>query len=414
MNSLQWFFVLAPLAAVSSLGAFVVPMVRRSRKSLFLSHFLLCCFLIVTGQLLELTSSVPDSILLFSRLTYGVIAILPVFWFLLSLELTGAWKSRIRFLAGLLSVIPITTFAVAWTDPVHHLLWKERAFQQIGNLTVNIVVQYGPWFWVHCVYSYGLFFAGSVLIIRAYARNNALYRKQALWILAGAIFPVAFSLIYVFRLLGPMPKDFSPLVLVLSGIFFTMGISRHSLGKIHLLSRPGFYKWVNDAILVLDVEKRIVDINKAAIDKLSLPAALYLGRPLTSVIPSLTLDFPAAEDLERTISIQWSLGDSRVFMGKLRVQALTKDRENDPIGYRVAFEDVSISDERPPKHRVDCCLTLTRKEEQVLALVNRDLSNKEIAQQLRVTESAVKAHVHNLLKKADVSHRRELRWFGVD
>jgi RNA polymerase sigma factor (sigma-70 family) len=53
-------------------------------------------------------------------------------------------------------------------------------------------------------------------------------------------------------------------------------------------------------------------------------------------------------------------------------------------------------------------LKLTRKERQILDLVIQDLSNKEIAERLNVTESTVKSHVHNLLKKADVKQRSDL------
>ena len=150
MNEFQLFFLLAPMAAVSSLGAFVVSLIRRPRKILFLSYFLLCCFLIIAGQLLELTAAEHDGILFFSRLTYAVIAILPVFWFLFSLELIGARRESLRLLTPFLCLIPLATAIIAWTNPLHHLLWQEQTFRQMGNLTVNIIIRYGPWFWVHC------------------------------------------------------------------------------------------------------------------------------------------------------------------------------------------------------------------------------------------------------------------------
>jgi hypothetical protein len=193
MNGFQWFFLLAPFAAVSSLAGFVVSVIQKPRKILFLSHFLFCCFLIIAGQLLELTASEPDRILLFSRLTYAAVAFLPVFWFLFSLEITGGRRKYFRVLTPFLSMIPLATTVIAWTDPFHHWLWQDRAFRQMGNLTVNIVIRYGPWFWVHCTYSYGLFLAGVSLIVREYFRHLRLYQNQAIWILVGAILPVLFK-----------------------------------------------------------------------------------------------------------------------------------------------------------------------------------------------------------------------------
>lgn len=49
---------------------------------------------------------------------------------------------------------------------------------------------------------------------------------------------------------------------------------------------------------------------------------------------------------------------------------------------------------------------LTLREQEILRLVAADLGNKEIAQRLNLSLSTVKNHVHNILKKLQVHHRR--------
>lgn len=51
---------------------------------------------------------------------------------------------------------------------------------------------------------------------------------------------------------------------------------------------------------------------------------------------------------------------------------------------------------------------LTPREEHVARLVARGLSNKEIARQLLLSESTVKHHVHNILRKSGLSRRVEV------
>ena len=51
---------------------------------------------------------------------------------------------------------------------------------------------------------------------------------------------------------------------------------------------------------------------------------------------------------------------------------------------------------------------LTRRESEVATLVGRALSNKEIARQLRLSESTVKHHVHSILGKFGVVTRGQL------
>jgi DNA-binding NarL/FixJ family response regulator len=56
----------------------------------------------------------------------------------------------------------------------------------------------------------------------------------------------------------------------------------------------------------------------------------------------------------------------------------------------------------------------TRSEQRVLEAVREELSNKEIARRLGVTEATVKFHVGKLLKKTGAADRRELARFASD
>jgi len=50
---------------------------------------------------------------------------------------------------------------------------------------------------------------------------------------------------------------------------------------------------------------------------------------------------------------------------------------------------------------------LTRRERQIVRLLARGLSNKEIASELRLEVPTVKNHVHNILEKLRVAHRAD-------
>jgi DNA-binding NarL/FixJ family response regulator len=50
---------------------------------------------------------------------------------------------------------------------------------------------------------------------------------------------------------------------------------------------------------------------------------------------------------------------------------------------------------------------LTRREREIIALIEEGLSNKEIATYLEIELQTVKNHVHNILEKLQVSNRRE-------
>jgi ATP/maltotriose-dependent transcriptional regulator MalT len=58
----------------------------------------------------------------------------------------------------------------------------------------------------------------------------------------------------------------------------------------------------------------------------------------------------------------------------------------------------------PPPHLVE---PLSDREAEVLALLVTGLTNREIAEELVVTEGTIKWHVHNIYQKLDVSGRAE-------
>ena len=69
---------------------------------------------------------------------------------------------------------------------------------------------------------------------------------------------------------------------------------------------------------------------------------------------------------------------------------------------RVLFDVVSSQ-----SRRASCPgRKLTRREEELIPLIGRGLTNKEIAAQLNVSEETIKSHVHRILRKVGVDDRR--------
>ena len=58
--------------------------------------------------------------------------------------------------------------------------------------------------------------------------------------------------------------------------------------------------------------------------------------------------------------------------------------------------------------RLDWSCVLTARQQEVVALVCRGLSNKEIARELRLSEGTTKVHVHNILVKTGFRSRTEI------
>jgi len=59
----------------------------------------------------------------------------------------------------------------------------------------------------------------------------------------------------------------------------------------------------------------------------------------------------------------------------------------------------------------DHAIQLTRREREVVDLISKGMSNKEIAQELHIATFTVKSHVHNVLEKLELTTRLQIAAF---
>jgi DNA-binding NarL/FixJ family response regulator len=72
---------------------------------------------------------------------------------------------------------------------------------------------------------------------------------------------------------------------------------------------------------------------------------------------------------------------------------------------RILFRFVSRQAMPLPNNRVRDQIGLTRREQQLLPLIARGLTNKEIASNLNLSEQTVKNHIHHILSKVGAEDR---------
>lgn len=72
------------------------------------------------------------------------------------------------------------------------------------------------------------------------------------------------------------------------------------------------------------------------------------------------------------------------------------------------FEHVFRQAPRLPSAQIRVQLGLSRREQQLIPLIARGMTNKEIAKSLSLSEQTVKNHIHKMLQKTGVSDRLEV------
>lgn len=73
-----------------------------------------------------------------------------------------------------------------------------------------------------------------------------------------------------------------------------------------------------------------------------------------------------------------------------------------------------VGSQPEPKLRVPTDIELTRTEMKVVQLVAQGMANKEIADQLNVSQRTIETHVSNMLSKTHLHNRTELARWAID
>jgi PAS domain S-box-containing protein len=234
----------------------------------------------------------------------------------------------------LLWPIPLITLILAWTNDWHRLIWTGFV-PAAENL---LIYQHGAWFWVAVVYDYALLGAGTLLLIRTFLRSRGPYRQQNGVILLGAFLPLAWNVLYVFDL-SPLPGlDWTPLAFALTGLLMTWGIFRYGWLDVSPIARDLVIDNLNDGMLVLDAQERVIDLNPSLEQLLQLPADRMIGRPLEQLIntsPWLGVLNLAADTVEAKTALSI---DDRQF--DWHVSPVT-DRRGQFIGRLLVLRDVT-------------------------------------------------------------------------
>lgn len=89
------------------------------------------------------------------------------------------------------------------------------------------------------------------------------------------------------------------------------------------------------------------------------------------------------------------------------------DEINDEIEKLKNKIETYISGENTEKEQNTGERTLTKREKEILILIARGLLNKEIANELNITERTVKNHISNLFKKINVYDRTQAAVYAI-
>ncbi len=249
-------------------------------ESLLVYFFLIALFMM--SNVFELIAGDEFWILFWTKLQISLYAFVPVAWFIFAQRFSkSAIKLPVRLPQRAVFAVPLLTTLFVWTYPLNSFFYKgHQVVSRYGFSTLKTDRAF--FFWVFGVHSYLLLILGVFLITRQLLSRGPHFHRLSIIIFIGSIFPLSANILYILPLPFFIFKDFTPLAFALSGFFFFIGIFWHRFLEIIPIARNTVVEEMEQGVIILDKDDKIIDINHSASNILNLKKSI-LGMELSSV-----------------------------------------------------------------------------------------------------------------------------------
>lgn len=332
---------------------------------------------------LEVAAGSLGTKILFAKAEYlGASSAAPIFLtFSLIYTQQNKWLKRSNLL--LLWNVPVIVTLLAWTNEWHHLIWTSINPSSTSGLNLY-VYHHGIAFYILIAYIYLCNAAVVYVLYRSYLHSPKVYRRQIDVVIVGALIPWVGSIIYLFNLVPVPGLDITPIAFALTGLVLAWGILYYQLLNLAPIARDALIENLQEGILVLDLQDRIVDMNPAALqmfDLVAVPAGsdcLSTFQKWPALLDALTKRSDKPGEIE--------LASSTVKYVDIRVVPI-HGRGERVSGFQVTLQDIS------ERRYMEAALEAQTRElerqaitDDLTGLYNRRYTNEVLAREFQRSE----------------------------
>ncbi len=286
---------------------------------------------------------------IFAKISYwGVYNCVPLF-LLFAIHYIGQaqWITPRKIL--LLWAAPVTMILLAGTNEYHHLIWS--GFVPTPQTGDNILLYLrGPVYWLGVVNNYAMLLAISILLYRKMVNStHTIYRRQSLLMFVSVIPPWVANLIYVIQWEPIKGMDFTPIAFSFTGLLLFISLYYYRLLDLTPVARDALFERIKDAIIVLDRQNRLVDVNAAGEKLLATNRRHMIGQPASECLaafPPLLKNLAENKDLQMEISLP---GATHCNLEINSAQLFSPYGEG--MGWLITFQDITALKQAEEKER---------------------------------------------------------------
>ncbi len=324
------------LSGIFLLGLSVLSFWKMPKRT-SISFLLLTLFTAFWAFAYAIEIATPDiqTKLIMRKIEYLGFAYVPALWFVFVSQYTGYKTTFSKKLLITLFLEPTITFALAWTNGVHHLVYKNVKLVQARE-AILLMETHGVWYWVHIYYSIFLVTAAAIFVLEQYKYRDRVGKIHLGLLLAASVIPWIGDVIAADLIPGSI-LYLTPIFLLASYLIVAIGAwQSRSVFDLIPSARKSFIDTTTDAYMLLGNDHRILDANPAAARDLEIPKTKLIGKQILG-----TTDLLAP--FSRVVNAQLPFSERIKAKGKvfeIKGGAIT-DNKGSKVGTLVTWRDVT-------------------------------------------------------------------------
>ena len=199
------------------------------------------------------------------------------------LEYTGKPSLRTPPRVAALWAIPAVHTAFVYTSPLHHVLYADAHIEPtepFGTLAYSLT----PLDLFSYIYALGIMVLTLGILVAHVLRQRGPYRAQLMPVLLGMSLPLIATVLFFSGVTVLGQRDSMPYAFALSAVIVSRPLLKARLFDLLPIAHDAVIAAAPEAVLVIDEEGRIVEVN-AAMKAFIVPERELVGRPLNEAVP---------------------------------------------------------------------------------------------------------------------------------
>lgn len=142
----------------------------------------------------------------------------------------------------------------------------------------------GPLNVLQLAYSYVMLIVACIILIRALKGASALFARQNLMILAALAISLVNDILFSAGITPIRGYNLTPSIMAVTSLFIVGAVFRYRVLDLIPVARSTIFDTMVELMLVLDVQGRLVDINRSAQKALDIVCTRVIGRLVDAVL----------------------------------------------------------------------------------------------------------------------------------